>query len=129
MGTLLATTIIPALLPAAGDAIRTVIGKLTGQSPAAPKTVKESIELMQAKTAQMKALAEIDKPSGRAHTWVYDLRESSRYIAVLIVLLTWVAVTFVVPNPAAVTLTAELASSAFFFLFGDRVYLHLKKAA
>jgi hypothetical protein len=127
MGALLATTILPALLPAAGDAIRSVVGKFTGTAPAAPKTVGESIELMKAQTERMKALAEIDKPSGNAHRWVYDLRESSRYIAVFLIILNWIGQSAYGTDAATIVIAAELASSAVFFLFGDRVYMHLKK--
>lgn len=123
----LLTTILPALLPALGDGIRGVIAKLTGSAGAAPQNVDEAIKLMQAQTEKLRALGEIDKPSGRASLWVTNLRESSRYIAVFVVLVNAALQTAFNDNPAHVLLSLELASSAFFFLFGDRVYLHLRK--
>lgn len=120
------TTLLPALLPALGDGIRGVIAKFTGSAGASPQNVDEAIKLMQAQTDKLRAIAEIDKPSGNASPWVTNLRESSRYIATFAVLLNAALQSAFNPNPAHVVMSLELASSAFFFLFGDRVYLHLK---
>ena len=123
----LLTTLLPALLPAVGDGVRGLIAKFTGSAGADPQNVDEKIQLMQAEAEKLKALAEIDKPSGKASQWVTDLRESSRYIAVGVVLLNAAGQSLYNSDPAVVLLSFELASSGFFFLFGDRVYLNLKK--
>lgn len=122
----LLTSLVPALLPAIGDGLRGIFAKFTGSAGANPQNVDEAIKLMQAQTEKLRALAEIDKPSGRASLWVTNLRESSRYVAVLLVLLNAAGQLAFNSNPAHVVMSLELASSAFFFLFGDRVYLHLR---
>ncbi len=121
------TTVIPALLPAVGDGFRSLIAKFTGTSAAAPKTVDEHIALMNADTDRLRAMAELDRPSGKASAWVTNLRESSRYIAVHIVIVNGVVQMLLNSDPVVVDLSFDLASSGFFFLFGDRVYRHLKR--
>lgn len=123
----LLTTLLPALLPAVGDGVRGIIAKFTGGAGAKPRNVDEKIRLMEADTAKLRALADIDKPSGKASLWVTNLRESSRYVAVLLVLINAAGQLAFNDNAAQVIMSLELASSGFFFLFGDRVYLHLRK--
>ncbi len=127
MFSLLATTVVPALLPAAGDAIRGVVSKFLGNGGAEPQSVDESIKLMQAEVERMKALAELDKPTGEISKWVADLRASTRYIVVYPIMLNWIAQGMWGSDAAALQISTDLASSAFFFLFGDRVYLKYKK--
>ena len=91
-----------------------------------PQNVDEKIKLMQAETEKLRALSEIDKPSGKASLWVTNLRESSRYIAVFVVIANGVLQSAFNDDSATVLLSLELASSGFFFLFGDRVYINLK---
>ncbi|MDH5188841.1 MAG: hypothetical protein OEW37_07790 [Rhodospirillaceae bacterium] len=126
---ILATTLIPALLPAVGDAVRGLVAKFTGSAGGKPQNVDEAIKLVDADIRRLEALTKLDAPSGNASKWVINLRESSRYIAVFVVLLTWVYVTAQGNNEPLILLAAELAQSAFFFLFGDRVYINLKKRA
>jgi hypothetical protein len=123
---ILLTTLLPALLPAVGDGVRGLFAKFTGSAGADPQNVDEKIKLMQAETDKLKALAEIDKPTGKASLWVTNLRESARYIAVYVVIANGFLQSFFNPNPEVVVLSLELASSGFFFLFGDRVYVNLK---
>lgn len=123
---LLLTTLVPALLPALGDGVRGLFAKFTGSAGANPQNVDEKIQLMEAQTAKLKALAEIDKPSGQASAWVTNLRESSRYVAVIAVMLNGFIQSAFNDDPTIVLLSLELASSGFFFLFGDRVYINLK---
>ena len=61
--------------------------------------------------------------------WVADLRASARYIAVFIILATWVAVTVgnLPMGTAQYDLLAQMATAAFFFLFGDRINMAVKK--
>ncbi len=122
---ILATTVLPSLVPAVVDTIRGVVAKVTGSAGGRPQNVEETIQLMNAETERLKALADIDKPSGKASQWVTDLRESSRYIATFLILL--MAFVLVVMNSPHAQSTLNIGSSAFFFLFGDRVYLHIKK--
>ncbi len=127
--TTLATTVIPALLPAVTDGIRGAIGRLTGGAGSRPQSVKEAIALMQAETERLKAIAELDKPGAQVSKWVADLRASSRYIATFAAIALWGGVIFSGIEGPALDYTQELARGAFFFLFGDRVYTHLKRGA
>lgn len=124
---LLLTTVLPALLPAVGDGIKAGINKLTGTAPATPQTVEDAIALMQAQTERLRALAELDKPAGAIAPWVANLRASSRYVAVFILILNGIGQAAWGNDPTVINLSLQMAQSGFFFLFGDRVYLHLKR--
>lgn len=126
---LLLTTVIPGLLPVVGDGIKTVINKVTGNNPAVPQSVDDAIALMAAQTERLRALAEIDKPAGNISPWVADLRASSRYIAVFLLITNGIGQGIWGTDPQVVLMSGQMAQSAFFFLFGDRVYLHLKRGS
>src|SRR4030066_1623754 len=73
--------LLPALVPVASDAVRGIISKFTGGAGAIPQNVDEEIRLMNAKTENLKALADLDRPAGNISQWVADLRASFRYVA------------------------------------------------
>ena len=125
--TALLTTVVPALLPAVGDGVRGIIAKFTGSAGAAPQNVEEQVTLIEAQTRQLQVIAELDKPQGNISQWVANLRASARYIAVFLVIFNGMLQAGFNDNEAMVILSLDMASSGFFFLFGDRVYLHLKK--
>lgn len=116
--------ILPAVLPAVIDAVKVGAGKLAGVPP---RTVEDEVKLMNARTARMKAVAELDKPADNISPWVANLRASSRYLAVLALVANGIGQAAFGVNQQTVALSVELAQSAFAFLFGDRVYLHLRK--
>lgn len=124
---LLLSTVVPALLPAFSDGVRGLIARFTSSAGAAPQNVDEHVTLLEAQTAQLQALAELDRPQGNISQWVADLRASARYIATFIVILNGVGQAAFNNDPEMVSLSLELAQGGFFFLFGDRVYLHLKR--
>ena len=126
IASLLATTIVPALLPAAGDAIRGLVAKFTGGGDA-PQNVDEKIKLMEAETKKLVALAKLDTPPDNISLWVANLRASCRYIVVLLIIANVALQMGIGASDTVLLLSLDMASSAFFFLFGDRVYLHLKK--
>tara|TARA_R100001460_G_scaffold36591_3_gene70226 strand:+ start:196 stop:573 length:378 start_codon:yes stop_codon:yes gene_type:complete len=119
-------TLIPALLPAITDGLRGLIGRFTKGAGAKPQNVDEVIKLGQADIERLKALAELDRPPGNISTWVANMRASARYFAVYLVFAYGVTVSLVDVDPVAVNNAQQLMASAFFFLFGDRVYLSLK---
>lgn len=124
----LLSLLLPALVPVASDAIRGIVGRLTGGSGAQPQNVAEAIQLMQAETERLRAVAELDKPAENISKWVANVRASARYfMAFFILLLTGVAI--LAPNVPVeyVDMLIQVSSSVFSFLFGDRMYLHLKK--
>jgi len=127
MGTLL-SLVIPALIPTLADTIRGVVSRFTGGSGAQPVNVAETIQLIDAETKKMQALAELDKPTGAISPWVADLRASCRYIIAILVVINAVATVYV-PNldPNYVDLSINLAGSVWSFLFGERMYLGISR--
>ena len=137
MLSLLLTSILPALLPAAVDVFgvgaKALINKVAGGTQAQPNTFEDRLALGQQDIERLGALAALDKVTGTPSQWVIDLRSSARYIAVFAILAAWMLfgglslLGYISAASEIVLTTAELARMAFFFLFGDRVYRHLKK--
>lgn len=126
MSTLLGL-ILPALVPVASDAIRGIVSRLTGGAGAKPQSVDEEIRLMEAQTAKLQALAELDKPVGNISQWVADLRASFRYIAAGLIILSAV-VTLFIPTPVElVDIVWQAAGSVWAFIFGDRMFNYIKR--
>jgi len=124
----LETLIIPALIPVVSDAVKSIINKLTGTSGATPKSVDEEIKFMQAKTEWMKGMAELDKPSGETSRWVNDLRASFRYVAAAAIIVVAFATLFIPSLDAGyVEMAWTSAQAAFAFIFGDRMYVYLRR--
>lgn len=120
--------IIPALVPAVMDGVRALINKFTGGEGAKPANVTEAIALMAAETEKLKAVAALDAPAGNLSTWVADLRGSFRYIAAGCIILGTMAAVFV-PGTDTVVVDAmiQMTGSVFAFMFGDRLYLSIKR--
>lgn len=131
MPSILLTTVLPALVPALADGVRALIGKFVrgeGSAEFQPQNIAEAIQLKQAETERLKALAELDKPSGDISRWVADLRASTRYILTILILLTAVLTLFYPAIPTDyVNLAWDAANSAWSFVFGDRMYTYLKR--
>lgn len=117
-------TLLPALLPAAVDAVKTAIGRIGG---ATPKTVEELVAVEDAKTRRIEALAKLDQPTGPVSPWVANLRASSRYIATLALIGNAMAQAAFGTDPQTIQMSIDMGQAGFAFLFGDRVYTHLKR--
>jgi hypothetical protein len=124
----LASLIFPALMPTIADGVRGIFAKFSGGAGGTPQNVDERIKLMEAETARLQALADIDKPSGEPSRWVTDMRSSFRYIAILIIWIATIAAVFT-PNVAqSITLMMlDLSGACMSFVIGERMYLSLKK--
>lgn len=125
---LIATTLIPGLMPAVIDGCRSFFSWITGgKTP--PLTPEQQIAINNADIERLKALAALDQ-AGDVHKWVNDVRALQRPTAVVIILFTWIG-SYAVPDvPEQVrVLTAQLASSVVFYLFGDRTYTYLKRGS
>jgi hypothetical protein len=122
----LLATLLPALFPPVLDAAKSLIGKWTGSSGYDPTTVDDAVKLMAAQAQHAEALAKLDAPSGSASLWVVNLRESSRYIAVWTIFAGTGLAIAANANPVYVDALLQMSASAFSFLFGDRIYLHIK---
>lgn len=120
-----ALALLPALLPAAIDAAKSLFGglgrKLGGLS------VDDEIKLVNADMERLKALAALDTPTGTPSQWVVDLRASFRYIAAGISILvgSFLAYKFSAV-PDAMDLAGSLISAPFAFIFGERLYFGMK---
>lgn len=119
--------LLPAVVPAGIDFLKSIVYKITGISGAEPKTVDDAIRMKQAEVEKLRALAELDKPWGEVSRWVADLRASWRYICASIIILVSMFSVIAFPDRVDVNeILLNLAGSVFSFMFGDRVYFHLK---
>ena len=124
----LASLIFPALMPALTDGLRGIFAKVTGGAGGTPQNVNERIQLMEAETKRLQALADIDKPSGEPSRWVTDMRSSFRYIAILIIWLATIGAVFTPDIAQPITLMMlDLSGACMSFVIGERMYLSLKK--
>jgi hypothetical protein len=122
----LATILLPALVPVLSDGVRAVFARLGLGAGANPQNVGERIELMQAETARLQALAALDTPSGEISRWVADLRASFRYIAVMLIIGATLIGAFFDMEGAALAVLLDLSGAAMSFIIGERMYLRLK---
>lgn len=138
----LISLILPALLPAVTDGLKGLAQKLFGGTK--PVNVDDQVKLMQAEVAKLQALAALDAPSGNISQWVADLRAAFRYISAALIIIGTLGLVFAyfgmnyLDATNAPTLRANLepildillqmSSSVFAFMFGDRMYLSLRKA-
>jgi|CXWL01.1.fsa_nt_gi hypothetical protein len=116
-------TILTAFIPVLSQGLRGLVNKWTGGAGAKPATVDEAIKLGDLDIRRLEALAKLDEASGTSQ-WVANVRGIQRPVAVALVLLTYV---IVVGTPsssmATMDMVANLASSAMFYLFGDRTLM------
>jgi hypothetical protein len=127
----LATTLLPALVPAAVDGAKSLIGGLTGNKAAQPQTFTDLVEWEKLGLEKLRTLAQLDQPAGNISRWVADLRASARYIAVFVILggygvLATIDALYKPVTSGVLEQWAMLAQSAVFFLLGDRVNMALK---
>jgi hypothetical protein len=122
------SVLFPALIPALTDGVRGIFAKFTGGAGGTPQNVTERIQLMQAETARLSALAEIDKPVGEPDKWVTNLRTSFRYVAIILIWVATVAAVFTPSIPEGITLIMlDLSGACMSFVIGERMYLTLRK--
>jgi len=122
------SVLFPALIPALTDGVRGIFAKFTGGAGGTPQNVSERIQLMQAETARLSALAEIDKPVGEPDKWVTNLRTSFRYVAIIIIWFATIGAVFTPTIPEGITLIMlDLSGACMSFVIGERMYLTLRK--
>lgn len=127
MGGLL-SLILPAVVPALTDGVRGIFAKLTGGAGGTPQNVDERIKLMVAETDRLKALADIDKPSGEPSLWVTDVRAIFRYAAITLIWISTIVAIFTPTVETSITLMLlDLSGACMSFVIGERMYLSLKK--
>lgn len=128
MITSIVSLVAPALLPAVTDGLRGLFAKLTGGAGGNPQNVAERIQLMQAETERLKALAELDRPPGEPSRLVTDIRSLFRYAAITVIfLMTGVSIfSGELPNEIKYMLL-DLSGACMSFVIGERMYLQIKK--
>lgn len=121
---ILETLILPALIPAAVDILRTTVGRVVG---ARAQTVEEVIQLRNSEVEKLKAIAELDRPIGSPSQWVVDLRASFRYILAGISIVASVSTLYIPGVPELLIDYSWQATGAIFsFLFGEHLVLNVK---
>lgn len=126
MGGLL-TLLLPAMVPALSDGMRAVFARIGLGAGANPQNVAERIQLMSAEVDRLKALAQLDQPSGNISQWVADLRGSFRYLSIAGILAATVAGSFAGMDGAALAVLLDMSGASMSFIIGERMYLGLKK--
>lgn len=121
--------IFPALVPAITDGARAVIAKFTGAAGAQPQNVDEAIRLMEAQTARVQALAELDKLPDGASPWVVNLRGAFRYVATGGIVLSAIVGTYAGVNATFLALLYDMAGASMSFIIGERMYINLRGAS
>ena len=120
----LLTMLVPALIPAATDTIRAVVNRITGGAGAQPTSVAETVQLTQADTARLEAVAKLDAV-GQTSQWVNNIRALQRPAIGFLVL---VAYLYSLASYGIVSAAlADLTTSVIFYLFGDRTYMYLRR--
>lgn len=126
MDPLLLTTVLSALLPATIDGIKTFVGSKTGNKPAI-LTADDYSKVVDADIRKLEIISKLDSPGGDTSKWVNNLRSIQRPTVVALVLIAWLyGVFFNVPD-GIFQIVSQLASTVFFYLFGDRTNLYIKK--
>ena len=122
------SVLFPALLPALTDGVRGIFAKFSGGAGGTPQNVSERIQLMQAETERLKALAEIDKPVGEPDKWVTNLRTSFRYVTIILIWFATIGAVFTPEVDHAITvILLDLSGACMSFVIGERMYLSLKR--
>jgi hypothetical protein len=121
--------ILPALVPAFTDGARGLIAKFTGNAGAQPQNVAEAIQLMEAQTKRVQALADLDKLPDGADKWVINLRGSFRYVITGGVVACTIIGTYAGVNPVFLALLYDLSGASMSFIIGERMYINLRGAA
>jgi hypothetical protein len=120
--------ILPALMPAVMDGVRGIFAKFTGGAGGTPQNMQERIQLIQAETEKLKALAELDTPSGEPSKWIVDLRACYRYVIITFILIATIVVVY---SPGVqlgiVSVFLDMTGACFSFILGERMYLSIKK--
>ena len=119
--------VLASLLPAAGELIKGAARKWLGAEGRPKATSPDEWAKMQAAdTERLKALAQLDSVSGQVSPWVANLRASSRYIIAYVVTVAYIASELQLIGVHSAGLESA-AASVWFFLFGERALLKLKR--
>jgi len=121
----LLTFLLPALVPALTDGIRGLVAKVTGGAGQRPANIAERVQLMEAETARLQALAALDAPVGSPSQWVVDMRASYRYIAIAVIWALAGLAVFTHQDNALVLILLDMCGASLSFIIGERFYLKI----
>lgn len=121
---ILATLVLPAIIPVLVDGFKTGIERLVGVRA---RTVDEVLQLKQAEVNKLTALAQLDNPWGTPSQWVVNLRASARYITAGLVVVAGGSI-LLLPEVSAEIKAASLeaVSVVFSFMFGEGLWNRVK---
>ena len=119
--------LIPSMIPAAADGVRALINRFTGGAGAAPSNPDEAIRLMEADTARLAALAKIEG-TGVTYLWVEAVRKLQRPVMGAAAVSAYVVAMHTDVEAGTVAELGDWVQAYFFYLFGERTYMHLSKA-
>lgn len=129
----LLATLLPGLFPPIMDGMKAIINKFTGASGYDPKSIDDAVKLMEAQAKFASAMAVLDKPEGNISSWVSNLRASFRYLAAAVIILGTLIMIIIdgltdgkAVDPQYMNAMLQMTASTFSFIFGDRLYLHLR---
>lgn len=117
--------LLPALLPMVTDGFRGLFARFSGGAGGVPQNMTERIQLMEAETKKLMALADLDRPVGDVSRWVADLRGSFRYLAILIIWVVTAIAVFSGVSEQYVLILLDLTGMCMSFVIGERFYLKL----
>ena len=127
----LLTTLLPALVPAAVDGVRGLANKLLGGDQMKPANFEDYVKLEELGIKKLEALAKLDAPAGNISVWVANLRASCRYIMGYIIIIAYFVLRLLEGygyiEAGSSQEAGQLAQVVFGFLFGDRMWRHLKQ--
>ena len=120
---ILESIILPALVPAAIDIVKTTVERIVGVKA---QTVDEVIKLRESEVSKLEALAKLDNPGGNPSQWVVDLRGSFRYILASLSIILAITTLYIPTDEIVVNYAWQAASAVFSFLFGEQLVLRMK---
>lgn len=122
----LLTTLVPALVPALADGLKSVVGKFTGG--AKPLTIAEQVQLMQAENERLDMLSKLEG-SGTTYPLVEAIRKLQRPFVVAVVILVWACyfLGLTEVSEASAVILSDVSSSVMFYLFGSRTWEYINK--
>ena len=125
----LALSALTAFIPAAIDGVKGLFNKFSGGAQAQPANFAEYLQAGDLEINRLEAIAKLDQPGSDVSRWVNNLRASSRYIIAYAIIVVWcvtaVVSIWVFVDDSILMWIGGMASSVMFFMFGDRVNMHL----
>lgn len=126
----LATTVIPALLPAATDGIRAFINRKAKGAQYTPGNFEDHLDLMRLDIERLKALKDMDAHNNVNMPWQVDaIRSLQRPFFGASILLCYIGAISLSADVSIVNQLGDYVSMFGFYLFGERAYMYQQNRA